>query len=181
MHSSKSVLQLARSLLLTAACLLAHSTAAAEDRGLPPRTQWRASSSSVETPAMASAFAIDGNDATRWGGAFSAGHWLQVDLGSVASVAGALIHWDSGFAAAYLIQGSRDGHDWFTAYETSDAQGGIDYVFFPPVQARYLRLASVPRTADWGVSVFEFEPLSMRDAPRISGLASGGNPATLWC
>lgn len=180
MHSSKSVLQLARSLLLTAACLLAHSTAAAEDQGLPPRTQWRASSSSVETPAMASAFAIDGNDATRWGGAFSAGHWLQVDLGSVASVAGALIHWDSGFAAAYLIQGSRDGHDWFTAYETSDAQGGIDYVFFPPVQARYLRLASVPRTADWGVSVFEFEPLSMRDAPRISGLASGGDPATLW-
>ena len=101
---------------------------------------------------MASAFAIDGNVTTRWGGAFSAGHWLQVDLGSVASVAGALIRWDSGFAAAYLIQGSRDGHDWFTAYETSDAQGGIDYVFFPPVQTRYLRLASVPRTADWGVS-----------------------------
>jgi len=28
---------------------------------------------------MASAFAIDGNVTTRWGGAFSAGHWLQVD------------------------------------------------------------------------------------------------------
>ena len=178
MRSPESLLRLARDLLLAAACLLVHSTAVAE--GLPPRAQWRTSSSSVETPAMASAFAIDGNDTTRWGGAFSAGHWLQVDLGSVASVAGALIHWDSGFAAAYLIQGSRDGHDWFAAYETSDAQGGIDYVFFPPVQARYLRLASVPRTADWGVSVFEFEPLAARDAPRISGLASGSNPAALW-
>ena len=129
---------------------------------------------------MAAAFAIDGDDATRWGGAFSAGHWLQVDVGSVASIGGALIHWDSGFAAAYLIQGSRDGHDWITAFETSDAQGGIDYVFFPVVQARYLRLASVPRTADWGVSVFEFEPLPARDAPRISGFAAGAVPAKIW-
>ena len=40
--------------------------------------------------------------------------------------------------------------------------------------------ASVPRTADWGVSVFEFEPLSAREAPRIGGLAAGNNPATLW-
>ena len=74
MRFPESLLQLARNLLLAAGCLLAHSTAAAEDKGLPPRTQWRTSSSSVETPAMASAFAIDGNDTTRWGGAFSAGH-----------------------------------------------------------------------------------------------------------
>jgi len=125
----KPTLRLARNFLLAAAALLACSEAFAEDLALPPRTQWHTSSSSVETPAMASAFAIDGDATTRWGGAFSAGHWLQIDLGSVASVAGALIRWDSGFAAAYLIQGSRDGHDWFTAYETSDAQGGIDYVF----------------------------------------------------
>ena len=173
-------MRLACIFMLAAAGLLACSAALAEDQALPPRAQWRASSSSVETPAMAAAFAIDGNDTTRWGGAFSAGHWLQVDLGSVASVAGALIRWDSGFAAAYLIQASRDGHDWFTAYETSDAQGGIDYVFFPAVQARFLRLSSVPRTADWGVSVFEFEPLSAHDAPRIRGLAAGGDAAAIW-
>ncbi|HEX3122801.1 MAG TPA: discoidin domain-containing protein, partial [Rhodanobacteraceae bacterium] len=173
-------MRLARKFLLVVAGLLACSAALAEDQALPPRAQWRATSSSVETPAMAAAFAIDGNDTTRWGGAFSAGHWLQVDLGRVASVAGALIHWDSGFAAAYRIQASRDGQDWFTAYETSDAQGGIDYVFFPAVQARFLRLASVPRTADWGVSVFEFEPLSAHDAPRISGLAADGNAAAMW-
>jgi hypothetical protein len=40
---------------------------------------------------MAAAFAIDGDDKTRWGGAFSAGHWLQLDLGRVATVTGALI------------------------------------------------------------------------------------------
>ena len=164
----------------TAAALLAAGNAGAHDDSLPPRTQWRASSSSIETPAMAPAFAIDGNDQTRWGGAFSAGHWFQLDLGRESPVAGALIHWDSGFAAAYSIQVSSDGQTWKTAFETGDGRGGIDYVFFPPSQARYLRLASAPRTADWGVSVFEFEPLSTRDAPRLIGFGGTGDPAAIW-
>ena len=56
-------------------------------------------------------------------------------------------------------------------------RGGTDYLFFPAAQARYVRLASVPKTADWGVSVFEFEPLAARDAARISGLAGKGDAA----
>src|SRR5258705_8050600 len=105
MRFPRPMLRPARNLLLAAAGLLANSAALADDQSLPPRAQWRASSSSVETPAMSAAFAIDGDDKTRWGGAFSAGHWLQLDLGREATVAGALIQWDSGFAAAYLIQG----------------------------------------------------------------------------
>jgi F5/8 type C domain-containing protein len=154
--------------------------ATADDEKLPPRSEWRATSSSVETPAMAAAFAIDGDDKTRWGGSFSPGHWLQIDLGRPASIGGALIHWDSGFAAAYFIQSSLDGQAWTNAYETSDSQGGIDYVFFPAVRARYLRLASVPRTADWGVSVFEFEPLAAHDAPQIAGISEKNDATKLW-
>jgi hypothetical protein len=51
--------------------------------------------------------------------------------------------------------------------------GRVDYVFFPAVSARYLRLASVPETTEGGVSVFEFEPLSADESPRIEGLAPG--------
>ena len=169
-------------LLLTAFGLLAQRAAYAanRDESLPPRSEWHASSSSVETPALASALAIDGDDTTRWGGAFSPGNWLQVDLGRASSIGGALIHWDSGFATAYSIQSSIDGQDWHVAFETTDSQGAIDYVFFPVVQARYLRLAAPARTSDWGVSVFEFEPLSAHDAPRISGVASEANAAALW-
>src|SRR4051794_22756976 len=50
-------------------------------------------------------------------------------------------------------------------------RGELDYVFFPVVQARYLRLASVPLSPDWGVSLFEFEPLAA--APRVEGLTAG--------
>jgi len=166
------------SLSFVASCICA--TALAQQESLPPRSQWRASSSSVETPAIASALAIDGNVTTRWGGGFASGDWLQVDLGRSATLGGVLIRWDSGFARAYYIQSSMDGQQWRNVFEAADAQGDIEYVLFPAaVQTRYLRLASVPRTADWGVSVFEFEPLGVQDTPRIAGVA-GGNAAALW-
>jgi hypothetical protein len=67
--------------------VLAGVVAHAEDEALPPRTQWRASSSSGAQPTMEPAFAIDGDASTKWGGAFSPGHWLQVDLSRTATAA----------------------------------------------------------------------------------------------
>ena len=160
--------------------VLAAAVAYAEDEALPPRSQWRASSSSDAQQSMEPALAIDGDESTRWGGAFSPGQWLQVDLSRTATVGGVLIHWDSAFAAAYLILSSEDGQHWRSAYETADSQGGRDYVLFPAVRARYLRLMSAPRTTDWGVSVFEFEPLAGRESPRITGLKTSDDPAALW-
>ena len=92
---------------------------------LPPRSEWRASSSSVENPLLASPLAIDGDAKTRWGGPFSAGHWFQLDFGRATSVGGIMIRWDSGFAASYVIQASTDGKSWRTAFDTSDSPGEI--------------------------------------------------------
>jgi len=160
--------------------VLAGAVANAGDEALPPRAQWRASSSSGVQPAMEPASAIDGDESTKWGGAFSPGQWLQVDLSRTATIGGVLIHWDSAFAAAYLISSSQDGQHWQTAFETADSQGGRDYVLFPAVRARYLRLVSAPGTTDWGVSVFEFEPLAASESPRIAGLETSDDPAALW-
>jgi hypothetical protein len=160
--------------------VLAGSLAYAADEALPPRSQWRASSSSGAQQSMEPALAIDGDESTRWGGAFSPGEWLQVDLSRTATIGGVLIHWDSAFAAAYLIRSSEDGQHWQTAYETADSQGGRDYVLFPVMRARYLRLVSGPHTTDWGVSVFEFEPLAASESPRITGLKTSDDPAALW-
>jgi hypothetical protein len=169
-----------RCILLSLASLFIAPAAYAAGNALPPRSDWRASGSSPQVPALAAAHAIDGDETTRWGGAFSANHWFQVDLGRVARVGGARIHWDSGFAASYTIQTSTDGKTWHQAYATTDSLGGTEYLFFPVTDARYLRLASMPRTADWGVSVFEFEPLSADDAARVTGLAGHGDPASVW-
>lgn len=150
---------------------LAARAGVAADAAFPPRSEWRTSSSSVEAPAIASKFAIDGDETTRWGGAFSPGHWLQVDLGRVAALGGVRIHWDSAFAAAYRIELSTDGSKWHEAFATTDATGDVDYVLFAPESARYVRLASPERSADWGVSLFEFEPFAAADAPRVDGFA----------
>jgi hypothetical protein len=168
------------SLILSVALLAASAATAAAttQESLPPRSEWHTTSSSVEAPAIASRFAIDGDETTRWGGAFSAGHWLQVDLGREANVGGARLHWDSAFAAGYAIDASRNGSTWQTVYRTEDATGDVDYVFFAATRARYLRLASLPRTADWGVSLFEFEPIAAADVPRVGGLVDTASPWT---
>ncbi len=172
--------RLGRRLLLLSAMSFSGINSGASTATLPPRSEWRATSSSDEVRTMLPAFAIDGDESTRWGGAFSPGHWLQIDLGRASEIAGALIRWDYGFATAYQIQSSLDGRQWRPAYRTTQNRGGVDYVFFPAVPARYLRLASVPQTTEGGVGVFEFEPLRADEAPRIEGLAPGEDPALVW-
>lgn len=145
---------------------------------LPPRAEWKASSSSTTNPAMAPAMGVDGNPKTYWGGPFSAGHWYQVDLGRTTPVGGVLIRWEGGFATHYLLRYSNDGQQWQDAVRVTGGKGGIEYVMFPAVQARYLRLAAPDRTADWGVSVGEFEPVA--HAPRLRGILGDGDTDALW-
>ncbi len=159
---------------------LVANVACANDKNLPPRSEWRATSSSMTTPAMSPAHAIDGDLTTRWGGGFSPGNWFQVDLGRAADVGGVIIHWDYGAAKAYSIQDSIDGQHWHTAFETTDATAGTEYIVFPAVHTRFVRLASPARTADWGASLFEFEPLSAHDSPRIRGVGDETTSAQLW-
>ncbi len=165
--------------LVCAAASLPFGAASAEAT-LPPRAEWRVSSSSTDVPAMSTRFAVDGDPSTRWGGAFSANHWLQLDFGRAVDVGGVVLRWDSAFAQAYRLLASDDGLQWRVVYETADSRGGVDYDFFPRTTARYLRLASLPRTADWGVSLFEFEPVAAQDAPRIAGLAARRDAAEAW-
>lgn len=161
--------------LLLLAIGLAH---ASQRDTLPPRAQWQASASSRQVAALSPAHAIDGDETTRWGGAFSPGHWFQLDLGREARVGGVRLHWDSGFAVGYRIQASRDGQHWDDVYTSTDSRGATDYLLFPARTARYLRLASPGRTADWGVSVLEFEPLDARSAARLQGLDA--DAARVW-
>ena len=152
----------------------------AADDVLQPRNQWKASASTSETPTTGYAFGIDGDPATRWSGGFKSGDWYQVDLGSLAAIGGIKLAWgDYGYPRGYLIEYSVDGTQWHTAFETSDGLGGTEYVLFPQVRARYLRLTSPKRTADWGVAVYEFEPLAPSAVPRLQ-LQGKDDPAALW-
>jgi hypothetical protein len=166
---------IARALLVPA--LAFATTAIGQD--LPPRSQWQASSSSQQVPAMAVAHLIDGDAKTVTGGAFSPGHWFQVDLGATSTLSGAQLSWDVSNPEGYTLQTSLDGTQWQPAYTMRDSLGGIETLYFAPRPARYLRLASPERTADWGVSIFELEPLDARASARVAGL-SPDEAAALW-
>jgi F5/8 type C domain len=161
--------------------VLAVSLASAADEQLPPRGEWRATASSTLHRGMTPAMAIDGDLSTKWDGNFAPGQWLQVDMGGAALIGGIIIQWDEAFAPEYTIQYSVDGQHWQIAFQTSDSMGGVDYVLFPSVRARYLRLTSPPNSANGGVSLFEFEPLLASQSPHITGGAEEGiNAAALW-
>ncbi len=167
--------RLAQALLLPTLAL----AAAVSAQNLPPRAQWQASASSQQVPAMAISHLIDNDPKTVTGGAFSPGHWFQIDLGKPALLAGARLTWDVSNPEAYSLQTSIDGKQWQTAYVMADSLGGIETLYFAPRQARYLRLASPQRTSDWGVSVFEMEPLDTSLSARLTGL-DATQAAALW-
>lgn len=165
---------------LAAALLLGLSLAAtATAQNLPPRAQWQASASSQQVPAMAISHLIDNDPKTVTGGAFSPGHWFQVDLGKPAMLAGARLTWDVSNPEGYSLQTSLDGKQWQSAYVMGDSLGGIETLYFAPRQARYLRLASPQRTSDWGVSIFEMEPLDTTLSAGVTGL-DATQSAALW-
>lgn len=166
-----------RMVLLPVLGLVSASTCFAQD--LPDRSQWQASSSSPQVPAMAVSHLIDGDPKTVTGGAFSPGHWFQVDLGKPTSLSGTRLTWDVSNPEGYSLQTSLDGKQWQVAYTMRDSLGGIETLYFAPRQARYLRLASPQRTSDWGVSIFELEPLDTRATARISGL-DAKQTAAMW-
>jgi F5/8 type C domain len=160
--------------------LFAASLASGADEQLPPRTEWRATASSAPARGMAPAMAIDGDPSTKWDGNFVSGQWLQVDLGRAALIGGVILQWGEAYAPEYKIEHSVDGQHWQTAFQTSDSLGGVDYVLFPSVRARYLRLTSPPNGANTGVSLFEFEPLLASQSPLIMGAEQGLDSAGLW-
>ncbi|WP_414554827.1 discoidin domain-containing protein [Stenotrophomonas forensis] len=174
-----TVLKLPSSFRPTAALLFVGLAFSAQAQNLPARDQWRASASSQQVPAMAISHLIDNDPSTVTGGAFSPGHWFQIDLGAPATLAGVRLTWDVSNPEGYTLQTSLDGTQWQTAYTMGDSLGGVETLYFAPRQARYLRLASPQRTSDWGVSIFEMEPLDTSLSARLVGL-DATQSAALW-
>ncbi|HEL4296506.1 TPA: discoidin domain-containing protein [Stenotrophomonas maltophilia] len=174
-----TVLKLPSSFRPTAALLFVGLAFSAQAQNLPARDQWQASASSQQVPAMAISHLIDNDPSTVTGGAFSPGHWFQIDLGTPATLAGVRLTWDVSNPEGYTLQISLDGTQWQTAYTMGDSLGGVETLYFAPRQARYLRLASPQRTSDWGVSIFEMEPLDTSLSARVVGL-DATQSAVLW-
>jgi len=70
------------------------------------------------------------------------------------------VRWEDAYATAYKIETSTDGTTWTQAAAVTGANGGLDTVAFPAVNARYLRLTGQTRATSYGFSIYELEAYS---------------------
>ncbi|MFD9462650.1 discoidin domain-containing protein [Streptomyces sp. NPDC060027] len=128
--------------------------AAAAD--LPLSQGKTATSSSDENGGTPAANAVDGNTATRWSSAALDTQWLQVDLGTSATVTKVVLNWEAAYGSDYRIQTSPDGSNWTDIKTVTGGDGGTDTLDVSG-QGRYVRMYGVHRGTQYGYSLWEFQ------------------------
>jgi len=119
------------------------------------------SSEGAGTPASA---AVDGDPGTRWGSVFADPQWLQVDLGSTATISEVVLRWEAAYATAFRIEVSDNANDWRTVYSTTTGAGGNQTLAVNGT-GRYVRMYGTQRVGGYGYSLWEFQ---------VSGTPGGG-------
>jgi poly(3-hydroxybutyrate) depolymerase len=99
--------------------------------------------------------AVDGDLSTRWGSGFSDDQYLQIDLGEPNPVRGVSLFWEKAYATRFAIEVSTDAIRWKRVFERESGGGGNEFVEFPPVEARFVRLAGIKRASPYGYSLYE--------------------------
>jgi beta-glucanase (GH16 family) len=124
--------------------------------------------SSSESVAFPPSAAVDGNAGTRWSSQFSDPQWIQVDLGTRATIDEVRLNWETAFARAFAVQVSDNATTWTTVFSTASGPGGAQVL---PVTGagRFVRLNLTTRATQWGYSLWEFQ---------VFGSTSGGGGPT---
>jgi hypothetical protein len=100
----------------------------------------KASSALRESPASN---AVDNDAASAWrsDAHAQAKQELTLDLGRLREFGGLVVHWaGDAYASGYDVALSDDRRRWRTVRTVSDGNGGIDWLYLPESEARYVRL-----------------------------------------
>ncbi|WP_432992614.1 DUF1996 domain-containing protein [Dactylosporangium sp. CA-233914] len=135
-----------------------------------------ATASSSEGRAFPASAAVDGDPNSRWSSAFSDPQWLQVDLGSPASLSRVVLNWERAYATAYQIQISTDATNWTTVYSTTTSTGGKQTLTVSGL-ARYVRMYGTARASGYGYSLYEFQVFAGSSAPATATVNPPGSAA----
>jgi len=116
----------------------------------------RLSASSLESPGMLPAHAIDGNFGSRWASAHTNSQWLLLDFPQPVSATRLVLVWENAYARRYGIETSVDGQIWTTAARIEKGKPGpitIDLSTQPAF--KQLRIQCGQRGTEWGFSIRE--------------------------
>lgn len=132
------------------------------------------------------AFAVDGNQSTRWESDFSDPQFIIVDLATSYALNRVEIDWEAAYATQYQIQLSNNKQQWTTVSNITSGNGGTDVVNLNGQNARYVRMYGTQRTtigsAQYGYSIFEFEVYgeAATNNASLSGILINGNAFTAF-
>lgn len=103
------------------------------------------------------AYAVDGDETTRWSSHFSDLQWIYVDLGKKYTLCKIVLKWERAFARDFKLQ-FWSGNSWLDITEVQHNQQ-LHNVFdnIPPYRAQFVRLLCTRRATQWGHSLYEFE------------------------
>ncbi len=136
--------------LLTAVSMEAHAAPSLLSQGKPT------TASSLESASYPASNATDGNTGTRWSSAFSDPQWLEVDLGSTASISQVVLQWETAYATGFQIQTSTDNTTWTSIFSTTTGTGGTQTLNITGT-GRYVRMYGTTRATQYGYSLWEFQ------------------------
>jgi len=136
-----------------------------------------ATASSTENASFPASAAVDGNTGTRWSSAFSDPQWLEVDLGSTASISQVVLQWETAYPTAFQIQTSADGTTWTSIYSTTTGTGGTQTLNITGT-GRYVRMYGTARATPYGYSLWEFQVYGTLGSSCGSSNVAQGRPAT---
>jgi hypothetical protein len=157
--------------LLVSVVQSAHAASVLLSQGQPT------TASSLENATFPASDATDGNTGTRWSSAFADPQWLQVDLGSTASVSQVVLQWEAAYATAFQIQTSNDGATWTSIYSTTAGTGGTQTLNVTGT-GRYVRMYGTARATPYGYSLWEFQVYGTIAAGCGTANAAQGKTAT---
>lgn len=127
-----------------------------------------ATASSMERGDLSGAKAIDKDDNSRWGSAFTDNEWLTLDYGSSVSISRVRISWENAHAKKYLLQTSEDNKTWTTVKTVENSAGGVEDLTGLGGQGRYLRVQGVTRSTGYGYSIFEIQAFTGAEVPPVT-------------
>ncbi|SDT58546.1 discoidin domain-containing protein [Actinoplanes derwentensis] len=102
-------------------------------------------------------YACDGDPVSRWSSGFTDAQWLKVDLRERWQLSQIVLSWENAYAIAYRVETSADGKSWQRVYSTTAGTGGKVTVSLVDNIARYVRMAGVKRSNQYGYSLYEVE------------------------
>jgi len=107
--------------------------------------------------------AIDGDAKTAWRSDPKRGseQTFTLDLGTSREFGGLVLHWiGDAFAARYDVELSDDARTWRTVRRVVSGNGGVDPLYLPESEARYVRLALHGPSRSYALGEIEIEDLA---------------------